>query len=141
MIENQAPFHQSLIFILRPLAQKIAKAIQKVEIVIVMMSTRPHWNSIISEDFFTYLFKENLAENCRHVVVRITNPPERSKDEETILPMSDGTRSIGKVDPEQIMKWSYGFEKKSVTKAKLCKLQMMRSTSSFPISLAPYNRQ
>ena len=85
------------------------------------MSTRPHWNSIISADFFTYLFKENLAENCRHVVVRITNPPEGSKDEETRL---DGTHSMENVAPGQIMKWSYGFEKKNVTKAKLCKLQI-----------------
>ena len=83
-----------------------------------MMSMRPHWNSIISADFFTYLFKENLAKNCRHVVVRITNPPE---DEDTRF---DGTHSMEKVAPEQIMKWSYGFEKKNVTKAKLCKLQI-----------------
>ena len=88
-----------------------------------MMSTRPHWMSSISADFFTYLFHENLAEHCRHVVVRIANPPEEEGK-------GQGRRrqrhSQGKLVPDVIMR-GYGFEKEKITKAKLCKLQMNMS--------------
>ena len=88
---------------------------QGVDIVIIMMSTQPHWMAGVSQEFFMYLFTENLAENCRHVVVRITNSEDGKKGGRR------QSRSQGKLDSEMVMK-SYGFEKEKVTKAKLCKL-------------------
>ena len=85
-----------------------------------MMSTRPHWMSGISQDFFMYLFSENLAEHCRHVVVRITNPADEGGKGQG---RRRQRRSQGKIVPDVIMK-GYGFEKEKITKAKLRKLQI-----------------
>ena len=84
--------------------------------VIIMMSTRPHFMTFVSQEFFNYMFTENLAENCQHVVIRITNPAEEGNGQRR----RRRSRSEGKVDPDTIMK-THGLEKEKI-KAKLCKL-------------------
>ena len=89
---------------------------------IIMMSTRPHFMTYISQEFFNYLFTENLAENCRHVVIRITNPEDKDQNGRR-----HRSRSQGKVDPDQIMK-TYGLEKYMI-EAKLCKYTLHHTTN------------
>ena len=93
---------------------------QGVEILIIMMSTRPHfmtYDGYVSQEFFTYMFTKNLAESCRHVVIRITNPEDKDQGSHRRW-----SRSQGKVDPDQIMK-TYGLEKDKI-KAKVCKFTL-----------------
>ena len=87
---------------------------QGVEILIIMMSTRPHFMTYVSQEFFTYMFTENLAESCRHVVIRITNSEDKDQGSHRRR-----SRSQGKVDPDQILK-THGLEKDKI-KAKVCK--------------------
>ena len=93
---------------------------QGVDILIIMMSTQPPWlMSQASGEFFKYLFTKNLAKNCRRVVVRITNSEE---GEAGGLPWHHQSHSQGELNPETVMTLHYGFDKKKITKAKLCKL-------------------
>ena len=88
-----------------------------VEVVIVMMSTSRHFMTYIAQEFFNYMFNENLAEKCQYVVLRITNPEEsrgRSSGRR-----SRRSRSQEKVDPESIMRL-YGLEREKI-QAKVCK--------------------
>ena len=98
-----------------------------VEILVVVMSTRPYYMTSLSQEFFNYIFMENLSETCQHVVIRIT------KDEDTNTGAGDNKqsrsrrnwrlRSEGKVDPDKVMKM-YGFEKEKIM-AKVCKLLLI----------------
>jgi hypothetical protein len=91
--------------------------VKDVEVVIIMMSTSPHFMTYIAQEFFNYMFNENLAEKCQYVVVRITNPEEsrgRSSGRQ-----SRRSRSREKVDPESIVRL-YGLEREKI-KAKVCK--------------------
>ena len=94
-----------------------------VEILVIVMSTRPYYMTYLSQEFFNYIFTENLSETCCHVVIRIT------KDEDTGTASTD--RQLGRqgrswrlrserpVDPTKVMKM-YGFEMEKI-KAKVCK--------------------
>ena len=71
----------------------------------------------IAQEFFNYMFNENLAEKCSYVVLRITHPAESQGH-------SSGRRSRRshtqkKVDPESVMRL-YGLEREKI-KAKVCK--------------------
>ena len=85
--------------------------------VIIMMSTGRHFMTYVAQEFFNYMFNENLAEKCQYVVLRITNPEEsqgRSSGRQ-----SRWSRSREKVDSESIMRL-YGVEREKI-KAKICK--------------------
>ena len=100
--------------------QEVAKLLQGVEIVIVSMSTRPYYMASLSQEFFNYMFAENLAVNCRHVVIRITkddDPKERGHQD--FGRRHHWSRSGGRVDVEKVLKM-YGMEKERI-KAKMCK--------------------
>ena len=88
--------------------------------VIVMMSTHPHYMTFVTQEFFNYMFTENLAENCQYVVVRIVNPEEKQGHGRGC--QSRRSRSQGKVDPESIMK-TYGLEREKI-KAEVCKFNV-----------------
>lgn len=81
----------------------------EIEIAIVIMSTRPYYMTTLSEEFFRYLFEENMAASCQRIVVRITNDSEQ------------GTWHIRsqKVDVKKTLEM-YGFNKKKI-KANLSK--------------------
>ena len=82
---------------------------------IIMMSNRPHFMTYITQEFFNYMFTENLAEGCRHVVIRISHNEEGGQRRR-----GRRSHSQGSVDADQIMK-TYGLEKENI-KAKVCKL-------------------
>ena len=79
---------------------------------IVIMSTRPYYMTTLSEEFFRYLFEENMAASCQRIVVRITNDSEQG---------TQGRRCIRsqKVDVKKTLEM-YGFNKKKI-KANLSK--------------------
>ena len=81
-----------------------------------MMSTQAYFLKYVSHEFFGYMFTENLAEGCRHVVVRITNPDGMEDTHPFTRLHSQGH----KMNVDQTMKM-YGFEKKMIKKAKVCK--------------------
>ena len=84
--------------------------------VIFMMSTQAHFMTYVSHEFFSYMFTEKLAEGCRHVVVRITNPDETEGKHQGRRRRSQGN----KMNVDQTMKM-YGFEKQMIKTAKVCK--------------------
>ena len=89
-----------------------------VEMVIIMMSTGRHFMTYVAQEFFNYMFNENLAEKCQYVVLRITNPEENQRGRSSGR-RSRRSRSQEKVDPESIMRL-YGLEREKI-KAKICK--------------------
>ena len=96
-----------------------------IEILIIVMSTRPYYMTYLSQEFFNYIFAENLSEACRHVVIRIT------KDEDDTGTASTGRQghrgrswrlrrsAEGMVNPTNVMKM-YGLEMETIKK-KVCK--------------------
>ena len=90
-----------------------------VEMVIIMMSTGHHFMTYIAQEFFNYMFNENLAEKCQYVVLRIINPEESRGQRRGRR--SRRSRSQEKVDPESVMKL-YGLEREKI-KAKVCKFK------------------
>lgn len=94
-----------------------------VEILVIVMSTRPYHMTYLSQEFFNYIFAENLSESCCHVVLRITKDEEDSGTGSTGRQGRQGRswrlRSERAVDPNKVMKM-YGFEMEKI-KAKICK--------------------
>ena len=90
--------------------------------VIIMMSTHPHYMNFVTQEFFNYMFTENLAKNCKYVVMRITNPEEGHGRGGGRRNRRRQSRSRENVDPERIMK-TYGLERDKI-KAKVCKFIM-----------------
>ena len=72
----------------------------------------------LSQEFFNYMFIENLAESCHHVVLRITKDTEAGgtsgRTSRRLL-----SRSSGKVDVDRTMAM-YGFVKEKIN-AKISK--------------------
>ena len=107
------------------LLQEVAQIMRDVEILIIVMSTRPYYMTYLSQEFFNYIFAGNLSKACHHVVIRIT------KDEDTTGTASTDRqghrgRSLrlcrsaeGMVNPTKIMKM-YGLEMETIKK-KVCK--------------------
>ena len=73
--------------------------------------------TFVAQEFFNYMFNENLAEKCRYVVLRITNPGESHGH--SSRRRSRRSNPQEKVDPETIMRL-YGLEREKI-KAKVCK--------------------
>ena len=103
--------------------QEVAQVMRDVEILVIVMSTRPYYMTYLSQEFFNCIFTENLSETCRHVVIRIT----KDEDAGTVNTDTQGRnrrswrlRSERRVDPDKVMKM-YGFEMEKI-KAKVCKL-------------------
>ena len=93
-----------------------------VEILVIVMSTRPYYMTYLSQEFFNYIFAENLSETCRHVVIRITKDEDSgtaSTDRQSRRSRSWRLRSERTVDPTKVMK-TYGFEMEKI-KAKASK--------------------
>ena len=97
--------------------QEIAQAVKDVEVVIIIMSTGHDFMTHFAQEFFNYMFNENLAEKCQYVVLRITNPEEsRGRSSRR---RSRRSNPQPKVDAEAIMRL-YGLEREKI-KAKICK--------------------
>lgn len=88
-----------------------------VEVVIIMMSTGRYFMPFTTQEFFNYMFNENLAEKCQYVVLRIANPEEsRGRSSRR---QSHQLNPQEKVDPESIMR-IHGLEREKI-KARVCK--------------------
>jgi hypothetical protein len=98
-----------------------------VEILIIVMSTRPYHMTYLSQEFFNFIFAENLSEACRHVVIRITKDEDNAGTASTDRQGHRGRswrlrRSEGTVNPTKVMKM-YGLEIEQI-KAKVCKFML-----------------
>ena len=114
--------------------QEIAQVMRGIEILVIVMSTRPYYMTYLSQEFFNYIFAENLSETCRHVVIRITKDNDAgtaSTDRQGRRGRSWRLRSERTVDPTKVMKM-YGFEMEKI-KAKVCKFFKLLGIKMQPI--------
>lgn len=85
--------------------------------VIINMSSGRHFMTYVTQEFFNYMFNENLAEKCQYVVIRIVTS-EESRDHNRGRQTRQSRSQEKKMSPESVMK-VYGLEREKI-KAKVC---------------------
>ncbi len=72
--------------------QEVVKAMQGVELLILMVSTTPSFSDMMGRSFYRALMEENIMEECGHVVLRAVKPRDEGsrrtpapKDLETLM--------------------------------------------------------
>ena len=109
------PLMSFIVALLQELAQTLRGS--EIQIAIIILSATYHFATSVSEEFFRYLFEENMAGHCHHVVVRITNDYDLNQ-KDTHRRRHFWSRSQ-RVDVKQTLE-VFGFDKKT-TSANLSK--------------------